>query len=367
MCKIFAMTNVSQVKFNRRFVGIVRDEVCRLSDKDGFGYAVLDNEGNIGGERTIMPKSFRPLGENPADRVVYKSPIVLKSSNMFGHINVESPKSFIAHGRLSTNKQTIENTHPYTNGEVALIHNGVVQDSSNLIKNLVTDNDTEILLRYWERGGIKEIEQHVSGYYALAILDKKGLLHIARDNKAMLYMTYCRTVDSFIIATTVDIIKNVAKRMKWNIEQPEQILDNTYAIFNGNDIVSYESISPIKTSTTMGYSARKALGYGGAWGYGGDEWEGYGTSENYDRYEGFSGAGGTATSSSNFTETAPEEETPPSYKEECKEALERDSFYAERFQAAEEEQGCTTFNDDGPEDDEALGDVVDQINKNLIA
>lgn len=245
MCKIFAMTNMEKVELTPKFINTVKNEVCRLSDKHGFGYAVLGEKGKLGGERTMRPFNFSPL-VTPSEKVVSKLPIVLKSSNTFGKIDILNPKSFIAHGRFSTNHVNLPNTHPFTNGEIALIHNGVVRDKDEKIKNLTTTCDSEILLRCWELGGIKEIESTVTGYYALAVLDKKGKLHIARDDQAMLYLSYCRTVNSFIIATTPEIIINVAKKMKWKVEEPEEMVDNCYAVFDRNEIISYEKIQPRK-------------------------------------------------------------------------------------------------------------------------
>lgn len=289
MCKIFAMTNMENVEVNSKFLNIVREEVTKYTDKDGFGYAVLGQDGSLGGERTIRPGVFRPLEENYDEKQVLKLPIVLRAKNKFGKINLKKPKSFIAHGRFSTNQVNLENTHPFTNGEVALIHNGVVNDESDKIKNLVTSCDTELLLRYWEMGGIKEIEENISGYYAIALLDKTGLLHIARDNRAMLHISWCRTVGSFIIATTPDIIKAVAKRMKWKIEQPEEILDNTYAVFDGNEILVNNRIKPPKAPKYMDNLTKKSLGWADS-----DE-------EYFDITK--------------YNDVAPEEEVPPSYRE----------------------------------------------------
>lgn len=309
MCKIFAMTNMEKVVLSKKFINIVKNEVCKKSDDDGFGYAVLGQDGKLGGERTIRPKSFKPLSGAPEDKVVYSLPITLKSANMFGQIDLLNPKAFIAHGRLSTNTVSIENTHPFTNGEVALVHNGVVYDELDEVKESLTTNcDTEILLRYWEKGGMKAIEENVSGYYAMAVLDKAGKLHIARDDRAMLYISYCRTVHSFIIATTPDIIKGVAKNMKWNIEQPEELLENFYAVFDGNEIVKHEKIDPWGMVRAYGRSAgARALGW---------ESEDYGYSRHYTGYGNYGTPTTTTTDRGSLSDDIPPEDEPaPSYKE----------------------------------------------------
>src|SRR5271165_3209655 len=146
MCKVFAMTNVSQFKVGSKFISTVRNEVCRHADQDGFGYAMLSKKGDIGGERTMRPLNFRPLIDPAGPKTTKELPIVLDANNSFGKIDLTDAKSFIAHGRLSTNSISLLNTHPFTNGEVALIHNGVVRDPSGSLKNLVSTCDSEILL-----------------------------------------------------------------------------------------------------------------------------------------------------------------------------------------------------------------------------
>lgn len=343
MCKIFAMTNMEKVVLSKKFINIVKNEVCKKSDDDGFGYAVLGQDGKLGGERSIRPKSFKPLSGAPDDKIVYSLPITLKSANMFGQIDLLNPKSFIAHGRLSTNTVSLENTHPFTNGEVALIHNGVVYDELDEVKESLTTNcDTEILLRYWEKGGMKAIEESVSGYYAMAVLDKSGKLHIARDDRAMLYISYCRTVHSFIIATTPDIIKGVAKNMKWSIEQPEELIENFYAVFDGNEIVKQEKIDPWGMVRAYGKSAgARALGW---------ENEDYGYSRHYSGY----GDYGSATSNRGYLPDAPEDEPAPSYKE----LIKQDDYLHGRHDEVQ-----TTTTDDASDEyrDEEPKDLVDEL------
>lgn len=260
MCKIFAMTDMSRVNFDSNFIDVVKSEVCRLSDKDGFGYSTVSNSGVLGGERTIKVSEFTPL-QYGAKFKTPSLPIVSKSKNYFGKILTKEVKSFIAHGRLSTNKVCLENTHPFYNGEVSLIHNGVVQDYGGKAGPLTSTCDTEILLNYWNKGGLDEIAENVTGYYALAILDKHGYLHVVRDDRAKLFIAYSRSVKSFLIATTPDIIKNIAKRLSWQVEQPEEILENTYTVFNRNAIMSNRSFAPRKVMHTMTMTERSALGY----------------------------------------------------------------------------------------------------------
>lgn len=246
MCKLFAMTNMKKVKLNSKFIGIVKDAVTAEADKDGFGYAILDKRGNVGGERTLNVETFRALRGNVNDRAVHKLSFVNKQNNVYGKINVNSAKAFVAHGRYSTNDVSLENTHPFVHKDFALFHNGVVQDAGKGVskKDLTTTCDTEILYHYWQRKGLSDITKNVTGYYALAILESSGLLHIIRDDQAELWITHIKSIDSYMIATTPDILEEVCKKMRWNCEPPEPIVDNKHIVFNGNEVVSENDFKP---------------------------------------------------------------------------------------------------------------------------
>lgn len=247
MCKIFAMTSVEHVKLTADFLGIVRDAVCKTADKDGFGYAVSTKDGQLWGERTISPLQFDALKPQKKLTKTLALPIVEGMySNAFGPVGADENAAFLAHGRMSTNTVSIENTHPFVSENAALIHNGVVQDAGDVVtKSLKTNCDSEILLRLWDFGGIDAIEDNASGYYAIALLDKHGQLHIVRDDRANLFVAWSETAQSFIIATTTEIIEDVAKRMHWELDAPQFIRDNTYAIFQGNDVIFHQEIIPL--------------------------------------------------------------------------------------------------------------------------
>jgi hypothetical protein len=103
---------------------------------------------------------------------------------------------------------------------------------------------------------MSDVAKNVGGYYAFASVDSNGLLHVARDSRATLYLTYSRTVDSYIIATTESIITGIAAAMKWRIEPIEMINDNSYVMFNRNEIVKSETF---ETTGYTGYISKESL------------------------------------------------------------------------------------------------------------
>lgn len=257
MCKILSVTNCDNLDLkDGKFLNLVKN-VVTIRDNHGFGWAGIDKTGQLFGERTIDITGFQPFA-----KAFKRLPIVDEVKNQFGNIK-SKPVSLIAHGRLSTNSISLDNTHPFISDKTALIHNGVVDDYTGLmLDHCKTDNDSEILLRYWDTAGIKAIESNVTGYYAMAVLDSRGL-HVIRDSKASLYITYCKEVKSYIIATTKDILFMLFKGMKWDIGSIDKISDNTYALFQKNNIIEHKKIEPLdhELSYTQQSLVRQSLGY----------------------------------------------------------------------------------------------------------
>lgn len=255
MCKVFALTNATQLKLNDTLLNVLKDVMCEF-DQDAFGYAAHTKAGYFG-ERTIatdrMFKS-RLLTPSPLSNM----PFIKQEYNSFGKAGALTG-SFIAHSRLSTNDDSIDCAHPYVGDKLALIHNGVVTDQSDSPIETVTPNDTEILFRYMERDGMQGIEANVSGYYAIAALDKEGNLHVVRDDTARLFMAYVPKLDSNIIATTAEIIEEVCRAMKWKFTPVEAVESNIYLIFNKNEVTEFRSIKPLKVGYIDSYAASRAL------------------------------------------------------------------------------------------------------------
>lgn len=265
MCKLLLFTNASKITLNNDFLRVAQKHMT-IVDKDGFGYAVQDVNGNVYGERTLDATSSFRMKINST--VIDTMPFITKRSNTFG-TKVKKAKALMIHSRLSTNTVNLQNTHPFYDqlSNVTLVHNGIVRDSHVKPIAVNTNNDTEILFNYWLADrGLERIEKNVSGYYALGIFDDNRM-HVIKDDTASLYTTWCITLDSFIFATTTSIIENLIKDLELECEDIEKVEDNVHMIFNGNELVSYKKINP------KGYDHY----YGGGYEYGSvydrDSWD----------------------------------------------------------------------------------------------
>lgn len=127
------------------------------------------------------------------DILVYKQPGKVVNLEQSIDDKVEAVTTGIAHTRWATHGEpTQENAHPHisNNGEIVIVHNGIIENYKFLKDELLTNGfifvgqtDTEVLVNYIQfvqdknrlniEDAVKETLQKVNGAYALAILDKK--------------------------------------------------------------------------------------------------------------------------------------------------------------------------------------------------
>lgn len=232
MCKILAFTNMRKLDIEttaNKLGNILLD-----LEKDGFGYSVQGEQGQFG-EKCIASK-FNSRLKFQNNTVL---PFTKKKYESFGtQSKLSGPGIF--HGRTSTNDVNLINCHPMRKNGHSLIHNGVVSYlGPEYIKQ--TTNDSEDVLQLFTQG-IDKVEQHLTGYYAFANISPDGKLHIVRDRIASLYIAWAPKLETFIIATTDTLIERVAKTLKIKIELIEEISDDIYLVFNGNELVHQQDI-----------------------------------------------------------------------------------------------------------------------------
>ena len=265
MCKIIAFTDTKKINL-KSCVNEIGNTLLK-TEVDGFGYAVKGKSG-VFGEKAIVKHFKSRLGSKPI-----MLPIVKQRYMSFGTPD-ELTGPGIFHGRTSTNSDGLINTHPMQRpddkGLWHLIHNGVVDDYGPKYSKL-TDNDSEDVLHRLmvgiehNAGGLTdnpmlEIEQTLEGYYAFACIDSDGLLHVAKDSYADLYMAWSDKLNTFIFATTEGLINKLNKMLSAEFGPIDEVEDDVYMVFNGNELIYHQTIEPRGYTVTQASKAGASLG-----------------------------------------------------------------------------------------------------------
>jgi len=197
MCKQIIITNPWQT-LNDAVVNNFKQIVCSDNNADGFGIAT--NGGYL-------------KYAKPADKICSKLQAVHSLDFVHGgegSLPGRASNVLMAHGRYSTNDIGIKETHPIVDKGVCLVHNGVVR--TDVVYDTVTRNDSELILRAYQSGGIAEILENMGGYYAFGLMDTAlDALYVVRDNTAMLYVSRVAQTNSLIFATKADDIHLMMK------------------------------------------------------------------------------------------------------------------------------------------------------------
>lgn len=255
MCKLFAITNTSKIK-PKQLEKITKSVENTMSyEKDGLGITVLHKDGSIAGRKYLKTQAASVL--NKPDTT---SPISKPHSLELGEFNANAIQSMIIHGRTSTNSVSLTNTHPIVKHGLWLSHNGVVEDSGPKY-NMTTSNDTEHIVERIATQGLEAIEKHISGYYAcLYFKEHSKMLHVFRDSIAPLYIALVPKLETYIIATTEELIENACNAINVLSEVIEEVDDNVYFEVNGLDFNNIKQFEPKGRSAYSDSKAHLSLG-----------------------------------------------------------------------------------------------------------
>lgn len=156
------------------------------------------------------------------DVLVYKQPGKVVNLEQSIDEKVEGVTTGIAHTRWATHGEpTQENAHPHksNNGEIVIVHNGIIENykflKDELLENgysFIGQTDTEVLVNYIQyvqekeqvtiEEAVKKALKNVNGAYALAILDKKEPTKLIATRKGSpLAIGLTKDNDEFYVAS----------------------------------------------------------------------------------------------------------------------------------------------------------------------
>lgn len=233
MCKIMMMAGIKADKVDKAWK-LVRAALKPMSerDDDGVGYAVAV-DGRISGERWLSPKAaFKVRNRVSPDDAALSATLgdavdVSESYNSFGNpADAARAQAIIFHTRMATCATGIENTHPFVQGETALIHNGVISNASTLT-NVTSTCDSECILNEYiardvagNPSAMDAVADAMQGYYACAVLtnvEHAQVLDIFKDDRAHLVVGRVKELDCFVFCTTEAILRDACKRAKMTL------------------------------------------------------------------------------------------------------------------------------------------------------
>lgn len=230
--------------------------VMSKANSDGLGYAAVDYEGNLFGERWFVnamafnkPPSpitkeqfearrtaaraitdkFDKMAKNRFWAEDYKDPVSLY--NEFGdNADINRAAAITLHTRMATCEKALKNVHPFVDQDTSVIHNGVISNKEKFDLKLSTCDSESILISYlknhvnvdpdghiYEGGGVQAMADALEGYYATGVFsrDAEGnrILDVFKMNNNNLSMAFIYELNTYVIATSDHDIREACKAL----------------------------------------------------------------------------------------------------------------------------------------------------------
>lgn len=303
MCKVLIVPGIKKNKIS--LVKQLAEEMTKefaKTEEDGVGYAAITANGQIYGEKWLnpadafvvksQPKPPEPtagelfITENlgalvkPDKKIDYEIiydrfgvPITQKT--------IDNTVAFMLHARKKTyGARSIDNTHPFviTNdkyvNDIALIHNGSINNHYNLTKKLSTC-DSEVILHEYLKLGMTEYPEAMTtladtlrGQYAVGVfgsmVDKDGeLIPYVDIFKSSKYLTvaYIKELETVVFATYKHDLVTACETLNWTIEYSGEVQDEYLVRLNA--VTGERLIDLVKFTKSLDTSFSSYYPYGG--------------------------------------------------------------------------------------------------------
>lgn len=227
VCKIACITKITdETSENAKKFIKAMSKTMSVNDHDGWGYAAVDSTGNLFGERWKNPDhafcADAVRANVNAKEAIQKFKGFLKVKdvppiqyNTFGELgeglDTHGLRAAILHARSATAPNVMINTHPFVSGDTALIHNGCIRNTEELVMKTSSCDSECILNKYVEKdvtnnvNNISQMAADLQGYYACGVLSKNAnglwLMDVFRDRSANLTAFFVQELNCIVIAT----------------------------------------------------------------------------------------------------------------------------------------------------------------------
>lgn len=291
MCKIMVLKGIQNSAMALEFMKAVAPTMS-IANTDGIGYSAINSKNKLFSEKWHNNKYFldtdyvldqKTLDElkialEPFGTRIPKINMPELNYKSYGDVTREDLRTVTMHTRFATCGKTFENTHPFIDHEMSLIHNGVISNHYVLGLNKVSTCDSENALQLYKNQDLnlqsntenfQAFVDRLRGYWAFAFLAKDGdgnyMLDVVREG-ASLHWTLVPEMgeDCVVFATTTEIIETGLKEIGLPPREKIWVLsESNYHRFNAvtgefidNHILEESALNGSYYSYPNGYSKK---------------------------------------------------------------------------------------------------------------
>lgn len=151
---------------------------------------------------------------------------------------MQSGNFIVGHNRAATKGQVnFENTHPFREGHITLVHNGTLSNHKNLAD---TENDSHAIAKSFVTVGAKETIKKINGAFALIWADaKQKTLNIVRNSQRPLWLV--STKNLFVFVSEKELAHWICERNHEQVIKTQEVPVNTLFQFEFGVWDKYET------------------------------------------------------------------------------------------------------------------------------
>lgn len=248
MCKVMILKGIENSALALDFMKAVAPNMS-IWNTDGIGYSAINSKNELFSEKWHRNYQFMDT-ESVIDKdtlealAPYKSrlPGLALNYQSYGEVTRDDLRTVTMHTRYATCGKTFENTHPFIDNGMSLIHNGVIENHVALALNKVSTCDSENALQLYNNEQLnlatsiekfQEFTDKLKGYWAFAFLAKNAegiyMLDIVRE-RAPLYWAHIPEIgeECFVFATAKDIITEGLSKLGIKLTDQIYLLTESY-------------------------------------------------------------------------------------------------------------------------------------------
>lgn len=124
------------------------------------------------------------------------------------------PRFLVGHNRYATKgARTTENSHPFRDGHITLVHNGTLENYRHLPDFKKYEVDSELLTHAIAKDGVENTIPTLEGAWTIVYWDgQKKTLNILRNGERPLFMAVHKTFEMIAIASERDMLEWILRR-----------------------------------------------------------------------------------------------------------------------------------------------------------
>lgn len=282
MCKVLTIPKITDetrenaLKFIKAMAPLMSEY-----NKDGIGYAAIDSDDALFGERWHNNGEFmrvRDLSEIDKSLVttfgetLASNLDVSHKYNSFGDYGsgLSTIKAITLHTRMATSGKEFMNTHPfvYPEQDTSLIHNGVIRNVTAFDFKVSKCDSESILISYLQMGvnksldNVQAMDDKLNGYYVAGVFSRdingRRIMDVIKGPQANLWVMYVNELKGYIFTTDSQDAFKACQALGFTTSTAVTLRAGSALRFIWGDLVATKIYSA-KADAPMGYSMGKSL------------------------------------------------------------------------------------------------------------